>query len=155
MLKQDPQPRVVTAFSFSDHVAHRNLEHGVPIISKRIRAMRSLLDAGWPVGLRLDPVVYHKHYQDEFVRLLDEIFAQIDGAQLHSVSLGSFRLTRDHYHRVSRLYPEEPLFAQDLQLNNGIIGYAPEQERTMMDFCEFQLMQRIPEQKYHPCDWHG
>ena len=155
LLKQEPHPRIVTAFSFSDHVSHRKLEHGVPAIGKRIEAMRSLLEAGWPVGLRFDPVVYHDRYQDEFVRLLDEVFANIDAARLHSVSLGAFRLTRDHYRRVSRLYPEEPLFAQDLELNNGIISYAPEQERSMIQFCESELMQRIPEQKYHPCEWHG
>ena len=154
LLKRDPVARAVIAFSFTDHVSHRKLEHGVPPIRKRIDAMRALLEAGWRVGLRFDPVVYHDRYQAEFVRLLDEIFGIIDGASLHSVSLGSFRLTRDHFRRVSRLYPEEPLFAQNLELHNGIIGYAPDLEREMIEFCETQLMQRIPHDSYHPCDWH-
>ena len=154
LLKLEPQPQVVTAFSFSDPVSHAKLEHGVPPIDKRIEAMRSLMDAGWPVGLRFDPVVYHDRYQAEFVRLLDTVFARVDADRLHSVSLGAFRLTRDHFRRISRLYPEEPLFAQELHLQNGIISYAPDQERAMIEFCESQLMQRIPEQKYHPCEWH-
>lgn len=155
LLKQAPVPRVVTAFSFSDSVSHRRLEHGVPSIAKRIDAMQSLLDAGWAVGLRLDPVVYHDRYQTEFVRLLDDIFTRVDPKRLHSVSLGAFRLTRDHFRRVTRLYPEEPLFAQNLQLNNGIISYPIDCERAMIDFCETQLLQRIPAHAYHPCEWHG
>ena len=81
-------------------------------------------------------------------------FDRIDGGRLHSVSLGAFRLTRDHFHRVTRLYPDEPLFAQNLQLNNGIISYPLEREREMIEFCEAQLMKHIPAQSYRPCEWH-
>ena len=154
MLTREPVARVVTAFSFSDAFSHRSLEHGVPSIAKRIDAIRRMIDAGWPVGLRFDPVVYHKHYQSGFVGLLDQVFATIDADKLHSVSLGSFRLTRDHFRSISRLYPDEPLFAQNMNLNNGIIGYPAEREREMIEFCEAQLMQHIPKQTYHPCEWH-
>ncbi len=154
MLKREPLPRVVTAFSFSDRVSHDRLEHGVPPIEKRLAAMRRLLDAGWPVGLRFDPVVYHRDYQRAFTELLQQVFASIDAARLHSVSLGSFRLTRDHYRSVTRLSPEEPLFAQELALANGIISYPPEREREMIEFCESRLLQHIPAASYHPCEWH-
>lgn len=154
MLKLEPSPRVVTAFSFSDHFSHGKLEHGVPSIAKRIDAMRRLLEAGWKLGLRFDPVVYHQDYQSAFMRLLEQIFSDIDPAALHSVSLGSFRLTRDHFRSVSRLYPDEPLFAQNMHLNNGIISYPVDREREMIDFCETQLMKYIPPQTYHPCEWH-
>ena len=155
LLRMPPVARVVTAFSFSDALSHRQLEHGVPTVAKRIEAMRRLLDAGWPVGLRFDPVVYHSDYQRAFSELLQQVFAGIDGDRLHSVSLGSFRLTRDHFRRVSRLYPDEPLFAQNLQLNNGIIGYPLEDERRMIEYCEAQLMKYIPAESYRPCEWHG
>ena len=154
LLRQTPQERVVTAFSFSDHRSHRKLEHGVPSVAKRIDAMARLIDAGWRVGLRFDPLVYHDDYEAAFVRLLEEIFARVDASQLHSVSLGTFRLTKDHYRKAVRLYPEEPLFAQELALNNGIISYPPAREQDMMSFCETQLMQRIPTDIYHPCQWH-
>ncbi|TNF88233.1 MAG: DNA photolyase [Gammaproteobacteria bacterium] len=155
MLQMEPVARVVTAFSFSDRFSHSKLEHGVPAIDKRVDAMRRLLDAGWPVGLRFDPVVYHRDYQNAFVELLQQVFAKIDASRLHSVSLGSFRLTRDHFRRISRLYPEEPLFAQNMQLDNGIISYPLEREQAMIEFCEAELMKHIPAESYHPCEWHG
>lgn len=155
MLKLTPEERVVTAFSFSDPLSHARLEHGVPSIAKRIDAMRRLMEAGWKVGLRLDPIVYHSNYQAEFTALLEQIFAQLDASAMHSVSLGSFRLTRDHFRSVSRLYPDEPLFAQAMELDNGIVSYPAEREREMIDFCEAAVLQHIPKQSYHPCDWHG
>jgi spore photoproduct lyase len=154
LLKRSPAERVVTAFSFSDAHSHHRLEHGVPAIDRRIDAMRRLMDAGWPVGLRFDPVVYHRDYRAAFVELLDRVFATIDAGRLHSVSLGSFRLTRDHFRRVTRLYPDEPLFAQRLELERGIVGYARDQEREMIEFCESRLLERVPGQTYYPCEWH-
>jgi spore photoproduct lyase len=155
MLKLDPLERVVAAFSFSDPVSHSRLEHGVPSIAKRLNAMRRLMEAGWKVGLRLDPIVYHSNYQAEFKALLEQIFAELDADAIHSVSLGSFRLTRDHFRSVSRLYPDEPLFAQPMELDNGIVSYPAEREREMIEFCETAVLQHIPKDCYHPCDWHG
>jgi spore photoproduct lyase len=116
--------------------------------------MRRLQQAGWPVGLRFDPIVYHANYREEFVALLDQVFDAIDASAIHSVSLGSFRLTRGHFRDLSRLYPDEPLFAQQMSLENGIVSYPRERERDMIDFCESELLQRIPRQSYHPCAWH-
>lgn len=154
LMKQPVNKRVVVAFSFSDAHSHERLEHGVPSIDKRIQAMKQLQLAGWPVGLRLDPLVHHDNFESAFRDLLAQIFSEINAEQLHSVSLGTFRLTRNHHRDISRLYPDEPLFAQHTELNNGIISYPLEQERQMMAFCEQQLMRYIPESSYHPCAWH-
>lgn len=154
LLKLEPCERVVTAFSFTDQHSHSKLEHGVPSINKRIQAMKSLNQAGWPLGLRFDPIVYHDNYQAQFVELLDNIFSSIEPTQFHSVSLGAFRLPKNNFRQVSRIYSDEPLFAQNLTLNNGIVSYPLSQEREMIDFCEEQLLRFIPPEIYHPCDWH-
>ena len=123
----------------------------MPSIAKRVGAMQTLIDAGWPVGLRLDPIIYHHNYRQDFARLLDCIFTTIDASKLHSVSLGAFRLPNQHFKKVSKLYPEEPLFAQNLTLSDGIVSYPRDQEQEMIEFCKQQLMQFIPTEIYHPC----
>jgi hypothetical protein len=42
-----------------------------------------------------------------------------------------------------------------MTLDNGIVSYPPEREREMIDFCESAVLQHIPREAYHPCDWHG
>ena len=155
MLNLEPCERVVTAFSFTDQYSHGKLENGVPSLGKRIAAMQSLIDSGWPVGLRLDPIIYHDNYRQDFTRLLETIFATIDAKNLHSVSLGAFRLPKTHFKQISKLYPDEPLFAQNLALSKGIVSYALSQEQEMIDYCQEQLLQFISPEIYHPCDWHG
>ncbi|MCP4875381.1 MAG: hypothetical protein GY896_07890 [Gammaproteobacteria bacterium] len=58
----------------SIEVNHGKLKHGVPSIAKRIDATYRLIEAGWMVGLRFDPAVYHQDYQSNFIALLNEIF---------------------------------------------------------------------------------
>jgi spore photoproduct lyase len=154
LLKLEPCSRVVTAFSFTDQHSHRKLEHGVASIKKRLDAMLALVEADWPIGLRLDPIIYHSNYQSEFVQLLQQIFSVIDATALHSVSLGAFRLPKNNYKQVHRLYPDEPLFAQNLALDKDIISYPLTLEQEMISFCEQQLLQWIPPEIYFPCNWH-
>ena len=47
------------------------------------------------------------------------------------------------------------MFAQELELNNGIMSYPLQREREMIDFCETELLRYIPPQSYQPCEWHG
>jgi len=154
LLKQEPCERVITAFSFTDAYSHEKLEHGVPSISKRIEAMKTLDDNGWPVGLRFDPLVYHDNYQDTFAQLLDDIFSAIDASRFHSVSLGAFRLPKQNFRQVQRLYPDEALFAQNLELNNAMMSYPLSQEQEMIEFCESLLLKYISADIYHTCEWY-
>lgn len=154
LLKHEPCQRIITAFSFTDAYSHGKLEHGVPAVEKRIQAMKTLYDAGWPIGLRFDPLVYHDNYRQAFAELLAQIFDAIDADKIHSVSLGTFRLPKNNFRQMSRLYPEEPLFAQNLALNNGMMGYQPDVEQTMISDCEAELLKYISPDIYHACEWY-
>jgi spore photoproduct lyase len=153
LLKHPVNPRVVVAFSFTDQKTHQHSEHQVPSIQKRIDAMKKLAARGWSLGLRFDPVVYHATYQDEFLLLLETIFDQITVDQLHSVSLGSFRLPKQNFKNIHDLYPQEKILNQNFEIQNGMVSYAPEREQEMMEFCEDALLQYIPQSIYFPCRW--
>ena len=154
LLKHEPCERIVTAFSFTDQHSYEKLENGVPTIEKRIAAMKSLSDAGWPIGLRFDPLVFHDNYSKAFEQLLENIFNAIDARKVHSVSLGAFRLPKDNFKRINKLYPEEALFAQNLELNNNMVSYPLSQEQAMIRDCETQLLKYIPAEIYHACQWY-
>jgi len=154
LLKIEACQRVVTAFSFTEAYSHAKLEHGVPSIAKRIEAMKALSEAGWPIGLRFDPLVYHDNFTQSFARLIEQIFSSIDASHIHSVSLGTFRLPKDNFRQIQRLYPDEALFAQKLELNNAMMGYPLSQEQTMINDCESLLMKYINPETYFPCEWY-
>lgn len=153
LLKHAANPRVVVAFSFSDQHVHAHSEHQVPSIQKRIDAMQKLADQGWLLGLRFDPLVYHRDYQQAFTQLLQTIFTQIDIKTLHSVSLGSFRLPKQNFKTIHELYPQEKILNQPFELQHGMVSYPQEREQEMMAFCEQALLGYIPDSIYFPCRW--
>ena len=53
------------------------LEHKVPSVSSRIRAMEKIAGLGWPVGVRIDPLIDCKNFEDRYHTLFDKLFANL------------------------------------------------------------------------------
>ena len=59
LVEFEPFENCVIAFSFTPAVIAKRVEHGVPPVESRIKAMAKLAESGWNLGLRLDPLIYH------------------------------------------------------------------------------------------------
>ena len=88
----EPLPNCVVAFSFTPQEVSEALEHQVPSVARRLRAMARLARRGWRLGLRFDPLIYSQEFRQQYRHLFAQIFAALGGDALHSVSLGPFRL---------------------------------------------------------------
>ena len=122
-----------------------------PEQNARVIIDQKLQQAGWLLGLRFDPMIYHPDYQQQYTRLFAQLFGPLDTTRLHSVSLGPFRLPRTYFKNIVRLYPDEALFAGNLTETAGMISYPPSLEREMTDFCTSELLKHIPETTLFPC----
>lgn len=151
LLKQQPNPKVINAFSFTDAYSHQQLEKGVASIAKRLEAMKKLQDHGWILGLRFDPLVYHANYQKNFKQLLASVFKVLDAQRIHSVSLGIFRMPKQTFKNMVDLYPQEKLFNQSFHIKNNLISYQQTRADEMMDFCSKELLNIISEEQFFPC----
>jgi len=151
LLDHEPLDNVVTAFSFTPREIHRALEHRVPTVARRIAAMVRLQRAGWAVGVRFDPLIYQQGYREQYRALFDEVFAHLDTQRLHSVSLGAFRLPRDYFRTLVRLYPDAPLFAGPLRDNGVMVSYRADLEQEMTEYCLGELYRHVDADRIHPC----
>ena len=151
LLNQPPLANAVVAFSFTPDEIHAALEHRVPGVQRRIASMRRLQDAGWSLGLRFDPLIYQPGYREQYRTLFQQVFSQLDGQRLHSVSLGTFRLPRGYFKNILQLYPDEPLYAGSFAESGGMISYPQEQEREITAFCSAELQKHVPESLLFPC----
>lgn len=151
LLRMDPVPNCITAFSFTPAAVSRAVEHKVPGVAKRIDAMARLASAGWPVGLRFDPLIFVDGFRAHYAGLFRDIFSRLPAESVHSVSLGPFRLPRVFFNRMVRLYPEEPLFAGALADRTGMVSYRAEVEAEILDYCVQELLQYVPENRVFPC----
>lgn len=151
LIATEPIQNCVVAFSFTPDEVSRILEHGVPSVERRIEALVRLQESGWKIGLRFDPLLYFEDYAESYRRLFTSIFRRLDVAGIHSVSYGSFRLPKTYYDRVSRLYPDEKLFAGPMENQAGLIGYRRQLEEEMLRFCATELADHVPADLVFPC----
>ena len=67
------------------------------------------------------------------------------------MSLGPFRLPAPYFRRVSRLYPEERLFAGSFTGEGGMVSYPRHLEADMVGFCSEEILAHVPREAFYPC----
>ncbi len=151
LLNREPLPRGVLAFSLSPEEIASKVEAKAPSLQRRLAALSKCQAHGWQIGLRFDPLIYQTGYQQQYQRLFEQVFALIDPALLHSVSLGVFRLPDGFFKKIHNLYPDEKLFASPTEQQQGMTSYPKALEQEMLGYCSEQLSHYIPNSKFFPC----
>jgi spore photoproduct lyase len=151
LLKRDSVRNCVVAWSLNPEEISARFEQGAPATSHRIEAMRKLGERGWKLGLRLDPLIYHSNFKEQYQKLVKDIFSEIRVEWLHSVSLGVFRLPKHMYDTMFHLYPDEKLFAGPVEERGGMMSYREALADEMTEFCTTELLRYIPTQLFYPC----
>src|SRR3989338_931422 len=85
--------------------------------------MKRLAGKGWSLGLRFDPLIDHEGILEHYRELFERVLSELPSESIHSVSLGSFRVPKEMFERMYRLYPDEPLFSGPLKNINGMMTY--------------------------------
>ncbi len=145
-----PFDRCIVAWSMTPPSISRELEHDTPSVQTRLDAMRTLQEEGWRTGLRIDPVIYTDSYPEVYGSFFDRVFSSIRVDQLHSVTLGPFRLPEHMFKKMRALYPEEQLFSTKLEERDGVVSYEKKLETDLLSFCRDRLLEEIPETIFYP-----
>lgn len=148
-----PPPNVVIAYSLNPETIIQKLEHKTPPLKRRLKALKKLQERGWKIGLRFDPLIYHKNWQEQYLQLFEEVFSELDGQKIHSTTLGPFRLPHPIYKKMVELYPDEPLFFHQLSTHGKGISYSKEIEETMRHFCSTTLLEHISKSTFFPASF--
>ncbi len=151
LLAHRPLANCIVAFSLTPHSIAAALECGTPSVARRIEALEKLSQRGWPIGLRFDPLIYHREWRRHYRDLFNAVFSRIDSTRLHSVSLGQFRLPQSMYKRMQQLYPDEPLFAWGLEEHRGQVSYRRALAEEIHAFCRAELLRYIDPAIFFPC----
>lgn len=132
LLALEPQDNVVVAYSLSPDSVAQSLEFGAPPFKKRVEALKKLQTAGWRIGLRFDPVVWHQHYLEHYQEAVDYVFSELNCDEIDSVTLGGFRLPKGFHKIMKKLHPEHWLFSVGLSEEEGMVVYKQEIESQML-----------------------
>jgi spore photoproduct lyase len=151
LLKYPPLSNCVSAFSFTPEAISQQVEHKVPSVAKRLQAVGALAQQGWPIGIRLDPLIYTEDFKEQYQRLIELIFQHISAKQLHSVSLGPMRFPHKMYHKLVKLYPQDSLLAHPFEKRQGQMTYGEEREQMMEAWVRQCLRPHMAENNIFSC----
>ncbi len=151
LLRTEPHKQCVVAFSFTPDEISREVENKVPSVEKRLQAMNQVAKQGWPIGLRLDPLIHHPEFKTVYQKLITSIFENIQPENLHSVSIGPLRFPDKMYQKIVKLYPQDKLLAHPLSRRDNIFSYREELEQTMKDWVLGLLKQYVDKTLLFEC----
>lgn len=100
LLKIKPNPNVVCAFSLNPQNLINVFEKGTPSLSRRIKSIKTLSENGWKIGLRFDPLILTKARKEDYLELFNLAVNCIPKSSIHSVSLGTLRLSESHHKKM-------------------------------------------------------
>jgi len=145
LLSREPMDNCVTAFSVTPEDMSRRWEGQTPAMESRLAAARRLQEAGWPVGLRFEPLLWSEDWEKQYDALFNRVFEVLDPEALHSVSCGVFRLPLNNWNRLKRLYPESPFVRGPVEKDADVVTYREDLAAELRGHCVEQLRERLPE----------
>ena len=111
---------------------------------QRLEAIKTLMENGWPCGLRFDPIIFHENFSSTYKNFFQEVFTKIDPIYIHSVTLGAARIPISYYRNMQK-NTRSRFLASLHKTSSCCMGYL--QEKDLIDFCQKELLKYLPEEK--------
>ena len=135
LLRQKTVGNIVIAYSLSPDSIGQSIESGTPSLDKKIIAIRQLQSAGWRVGIRFDPVIWHADYQRHYQQLIERLFQSIDNHMVHSVTIGGFRAPKSYFKNMRSLHPEHWVLHAGIDTQTKpLVSYRCDIEEEILDY---------------------
>ncbi len=147
LLDMPAERRCVCAFSLSPSAVIAAFEHKTPGLDARLDAMRRLMEHGWPVGIRFDPLILVDDFHNVYGRFFDTVFAGLDASNLHSITVGAFRMPPSFAKTITRMFPEEPLYAVNLDNHGGNLSYPTDRVDDMLAWSAERIGEHVPAER--------
>ncbi|MGK5595374.1 MAG: radical SAM protein [Parachlamydiaceae bacterium] len=152
LLRHRSLENCVIAYSLMPHELSKSLENKTPSVKSRLESLLKLQQAGWPIGLRFDPLIFCDDFEKKYAQFYAEVFDLLKTERIHSVTLGAFRMPKNIYKNMVNLYPEEKLFAHSLTQRGSLVSYKESLEQSLLKFCYDELLKYVPSEKLFAYD---
>ncbi len=102
---------VIISWTFTPSVTAERLEKGTASLAERIGAARLAQEAGYVVGVRMDPIVLCEGWEAAYAEMVGQMASQLDSARIESAHLGCLRFTGGLKAAVNARFGGEESFA--------------------------------------------
>jgi spore photoproduct lyase len=115
ILDLDHNNHTIVAWSINEATVSRKFEIGAPSFVRRLNAARKVQDAGYPVRIRLDPIVPFHGWRSAYATTVNSIFGAISPER---VTIGTLRFESGFYKNRNTIFssgPELPTILSEME----------------------------------------
>ncbi len=95
LLEIKPSKNILTAFTFSPREIIEKYEKNTAGEKERIEAAVKLQNIGYNIGIRFDPLIYAENWEENYEKLIENIFERLDKNKIKNIGIGSMRYRKD------------------------------------------------------------
>jgi spore photoproduct lyase len=101
ILDLDHNGHTIVAWSMNNAAVSRKYEIGAPTFRRRLAAARKVQEAGYPLRIRLDPIVPCEGWQYAYAETIKEIFSSVSPER---ITLGTLRFEKGFYNMRNTIF---------------------------------------------------
>ncbi len=147
----DHQGRTIVGFTLSPQLVIDNSEgeNAVPF-EDRIVAVRQCQEWGYPVSLKLDPVIPFAGWQDAYTELIDRLADTLNPKLVHHYAVGVLRWGTKNLKLCRKMFPDSGLWHFDYSdLRSKKRAPSEEERREMYHHVLPRMQAGFPEVEYY------
>lgn len=137
--------RFIWAYTVSPKEVIADCEHGTGSFAQRIAAAKGFLEAGAPVRLCFDPMIYRPGWRESNREMMEELDRMLDLSRIRDFSVGSFRISESFLKVMRRAMPASAVIQFPFEMTDGYYHYPDDITRGMEEFLVGEIKKRVPD----------
>ena len=123
-LKNEHKGKTVVSWSMNARVINDKDEAGTASFDERLNAAVQVQEAGYRVGIHLDPIIHFEGWEEAYKQAVQEIFTALDLNLIAWVSVSTLRYKPDMQLTMERRFPESKLpYGEQFLAKDGKMRY--------------------------------
>ena len=124
ILDIDHGGQTVVSWSLNTETIVNTQEHKTARLHERLKALTKVTEAGYLVGIHLDPMIVYKGWEDEYVKTVHDIIAATRPESIAWISLGSLRFNPEMKKKIEQNFPASNIsYEEMIRGNDGKLRY--------------------------------
>lgn len=114
----NPPENVIPSWTFSPQIVADLIEHKTPSLNERLLAAKQCQEAGYTVGVRLDPIIRIDGWEDCYQNMVAQILTLLNSNQIDYISLGTPKHNKVLFETIKKRFPASPTILGEMFPSN-------------------------------------
>lgn len=110
----NPPQNVIPSWTLSPQRIVEIIEHKTPSFKERLAAGRQCQEAGYIVGVRLDPIIMVEEWEKLYKNMVAQIFSSLNPDRIDYISLGTPKHNKVLFETIKKRFPASPTILGEL-----------------------------------------